>query len=146
VVFNGTTQGYFHSSLFAVLINSEYRISTYNNASSNNFDFDNEKIHYTSTNSMIHNILDAPKIMDYENTMFSGSPNQKFHLLNLFKTKHSKELNFPTLIYEQPSEGFSYQQIAQWELIHKSKDFSTNILNLFFKLLILFIQKVISFS
>ncbi len=149
MVFNGTTQGYFHSSLFAVLINSEYRISTYNNASSNNFDFDNEKIHYTSTNSMIHNILDAPKIMDYENTMFSGSPNQKFHLLSLFKTKHTKELNFPTLIYEQPrqfSEGFSYQQIAQWELIHKSKDFSTNILNLFLKLLIIFIQKVIGSS
>jgi hypothetical protein len=100
VVLSGTTQGYCCSSLFAVHINSEYRIPSYNNASSNNFDFDNEKIHYTSTNSMINNFLNAPKIMDYENTMFSGSPNQKFHLLSLFKTKHSKELNFPTLIYE----------------------------------------------
>jgi hypothetical protein len=43
-------------------------------------------------------------------------------------------------------EGFSYQQIAQWELFHKSKDFSTNISNLFFKDAKVSIQKVIGFS
>jgi hypothetical protein len=31
------------------------------------------------------------------------------------------------------SKNLSYQQIAQWELLHKSKDFSINIFNLFFK-------------
>jgi hypothetical protein len=85
VVRSGTTQGYFCSSLFALHINLECKISTYNNASSNNFDFDNEKIHYILTNSMIHIFLNAPKIMDYENTIFSGSPSQNFHLLSLFK-------------------------------------------------------------
>jgi hypothetical protein len=38
------------------------------------------------------------------------------------------------LFYEQLGpfyEGFSYQQIIQWELVHKIGDFSTNILNLF---------------
>jgi hypothetical protein len=40
---------------------------------------------------MIHNFLDAPKIIDYENTIYSIAPSQKFHPLGLFKDKHSKE-------------------------------------------------------
>ncbi len=51
---------------------------------------------------MIHNFLNAPKIMDYENTIYSIAPNQNFHPLGLFKDKHSKKLNFPTLFYGQP--------------------------------------------
>ncbi len=47
-------------------MNSKSQIPIYNNASSNNSDSDNEEIHCTSTNSMIHNFLDAPKIMNYE--------------------------------------------------------------------------------
>ncbi len=53
------------------------------------------------------------------------------------------------MFYGQPwqiFEGFSYQQIAQWELFHKSKDFSTNISNLFFKVAKVSIQKVIGFG
>jgi hypothetical protein len=42
----------------------------WNNASSKNFDFDNEKIHYTPIDSMIHNFLDAPKKKDYENIIY----------------------------------------------------------------------------
>ncbi len=33
---------------------------------------------------MIHNFLDAPKTMDYENIIYIIAPNQKFHLLGLF--------------------------------------------------------------
>jgi hypothetical protein len=33
---------------------------------------------------------------------------------------------------------------VQWELLHKSKDFSTNTFNLFFKATKVYIQKVIS--
>jgi hypothetical protein len=43
------------ASLFTLHMNSEFQIPTYNNASSNNFDFDNEKIHCTLLNSMIYN-------------------------------------------------------------------------------------------
>ncbi len=71
---------------------------------------------------MIHNFLDAPKIIDYENTIYSIAPSQKFHPLGLFKDKHSKEWNFPTLFIGQPwqfFEGYSYQQIAQWKSLHK---------------------------
>jgi hypothetical protein len=51
---------------------------------------------------MIHNFLDPPKIIDYENTIYSIAPSQDFHPLGLFKNKHSKKLNFPTLLYGQP--------------------------------------------
>ncbi len=66
---------------------------------------------------MIHNFLDAPKIMDYENTIYSIAPSQNFQPLDLFKNEHSKKKKFPTLFYGQPwqfFEGYSYQQIAQW--------------------------------
>ncbi len=55
---------------------------------------------------MIYKILNAPKIMDYENTIYFIAPSQKFHPLNLFKYKHSKDLNFPTLFYMQPRQIF----------------------------------------
>jgi hypothetical protein len=49
---------------------------------------------------MKHNFLNAPKILDYENIIFYITLT-KFHPLNLFKDKHSKELNFQTLFYKQ---------------------------------------------
>jgi hypothetical protein len=69
---------------FALHMNAEFQIFTYNNASSDNCDFDNEKIHCTLIYSIIHNFLDAPKIMDCENTIYYIAPNQKFHPLGLF--------------------------------------------------------------
>ncbi len=65
-------------------MNLEFQIFTYNNASFDNIDFDNEKIHCTPTYSMIHNFLDVPKIMDNENTIYYIVPSQNFHLLGLF--------------------------------------------------------------
>jgi len=40
------------ASLFILHMNLESQNPIYNNASSDNFDFDNEKIHYTLINSM----------------------------------------------------------------------------------------------
>jgi hypothetical protein len=71
-------------------MNSESQIPTYNNASFDNFDFDNEEINYTPTNSIIHNFLNVPKIIDYENITYSIAPSQDFHPLGLFKDKHLK--------------------------------------------------------
>jgi hypothetical protein len=59
------------ASLFALHMNLKFKISTYNNASSNNFDSNNEKTHYTPIDSMIHKFLDVRKIMDYKNTIYS---------------------------------------------------------------------------
>ncbi len=76
--------------------------------------------------------------MDCENTIYFIALNQNIHLLGLFKDKHSKELKFSTLFYEQLqqfSEQFSYQQIVKWELLHKYREFSTKKFNLFLKLL-----------
>ncbi len=66
------------ASLFALHMNSKFQICTYDNASSDNFDSNNEKIHYTLTYSMTHNFLDAPKVMDSENTISFFAPNQNF--------------------------------------------------------------------
>jgi hypothetical protein len=54
------------ASVFALHMNSKFQIPIYNNASSNNSNSNNEEIHCTPTNSMIHNFLDAPEIMDYK--------------------------------------------------------------------------------
>jgi len=89
------------ASLFALHMNFKFQIPTYSIASFENFDFDNEEIHCTPTKSMIHNFLNVPKIMDYENTIYSIAPNQNFHPLGLFKDKQ-KEQNFTTLFFGQP--------------------------------------------
>jgi len=75
-------------------MNSKSQILTYNNISFDNFDFDNEKIHCTPTKSMIHEFLNAQKIMDYENIIYYIAPSQNFCPLFLFKYQHSKELIF----------------------------------------------------
>ncbi len=51
------------ASLFALHMNLELQIITYNNGSFDNVNFDNEEIDYISTYSMIHKFLDIPKIM-----------------------------------------------------------------------------------
>jgi len=71
-------------------MNSKSQLPTYNNASFHNYDYNNEKIHCTPIDSMIHNFFDAPKIMDYESIIYSIAPSQNFHPLGLFKNKHSK--------------------------------------------------------
>jgi hypothetical protein len=98
---------------------------------------------------MIHNFLHASKINDYENVIYSIAPSQNFHPLGYFKDNHLEELNFPTLFYGHPqsltiSKKLSYQQIAQWELLHKSTKFSINISNLFFKATEVSIKKFIN--
>jgi len=77
------------ASLFTLHMNLKSQIPTYNNVSSDNSDSNNEKIHYTPIDSMIHKFLDAQKIMDYENIIYSIAPSQNFDILGLFKNKHS---------------------------------------------------------
>jgi hypothetical protein len=93
-------------------MDSESQILNCSDASFDNSDSNSEKLLCTPIDSMIHNFLEVPKIMDYENTIYFIAPSQHFHPLGLFKYKHSKEQNFPTLFYGQPRqfvEGFSYQ-------------------------------------
>ncbi len=94
------------TSLFILHMNSKSKILIFNNASSNNYDFDNEEIHYTLIDSTIHNFLDSTKIMDYENTIYFIAPSQNFHIIGLFKNKHAKELNFSSIILWATSINF----------------------------------------
>jgi hypothetical protein len=87
--------------------------------------------------------------MNYENIRYFIAPNEHFHPLGVFTNKHSKELKFATLFYGNPwqfFESFSYQQIVKWELLHKYRNFSTNILNNYFLAVKVSIQKMISSS
>jgi hypothetical protein len=79
-------------------MNSKFKFPIYNNASYDNFNFDNEKEHFTLIDSMINNFKNSPKIMDYENIIYILAPSQNFHHLGLFKNKHSKELNFSNIV------------------------------------------------
>jgi len=54
------------ASLFTLHMDLKSQIFNYNDASFDNFDSDSEKLHYTPTNSMIHNFSEIPKLMDYE--------------------------------------------------------------------------------
>jgi hypothetical protein len=100
------------ASLFTLHMDSESQIFNCSDASFDNYDSNSEELHCTQIDSMIHNFLTILKLMDYENTMYFIATSQHFHTLSLFKDKHSKELNFPTLFYGQPRqcfEGFSCQ-------------------------------------
>jgi hypothetical protein len=66
--------------------------------------------------------------------MYSIAPSQDFHPLGLFKNNHSEEFNFLTLFYGHPQSltiffKLSYQQIAPWELFHKSQDLPLKFLS-----------------
>ncbi len=87
------------ATLFALYMNLEFQIPTYNNVSFDNSNSNNEKIHCTPINSMIHKFLDVPKRMDYENIVYSIAPSQNFHNLSLFQYKHLEDLKIPTLFY-----------------------------------------------
>jgi hypothetical protein len=71
----------------------------YDNSFSNKSNFKSKGKHYTPINSMIHNFLDVPKIMNHEKIIYFISSSQNFHLLSLFLNKYSNELKFPTLFY-----------------------------------------------
>ncbi len=73
------------ASLFALHMNLKDQIHIYNNKSFDKFDSNNEKIHCTPIDSMIHNFFGCS---DYENTIYSIIPSQNIHRLNLFKEKH----------------------------------------------------------
>jgi hypothetical protein len=64
-------------------MDSKSQVLNFSDASFNNSDFDSEELHCTPTNLMIHNFLDIPKRMDYENNICTIAPSQHFHLLGL---------------------------------------------------------------
>jgi len=89
------------TSLFVLHMNLKFKILIYSNASFDDYSSNNEEIHCTLIDSMIHIFKNVPKIMDYENNIYFIAASQIFYLLGLFKDKHSKELNFLTLFYGQ---------------------------------------------
>ncbi len=79
-------------------MDSKSQIFNFSAASFDKFDFNNSKFHCTPIHLMIHNFLEAPKLIDYENITYSIPPNQHFHPLGLFKDKHLKEQIFFNIV------------------------------------------------
>ncbi len=52
---------------FVLHMNSKFQIPIYNNASYDNSNFDNEKIHFYTNRFNDTYFKNSPKIMDYEN-------------------------------------------------------------------------------
>ena len=103
-----------------------------------------------ATDTFIHNFLESQTFDDYnnnDNRILTIAPRQDYHPLGLFKDKYRRELNFPTLFFGNQHksdiyEEFSYQQIAEWELLHMKHDFATHIPKLFFKVIKVCIEKI----
>jgi len=104
---------------------------------------------------MVHKFLDSEILQDSDKiSMITPTKNdlsiatsEGYHLIGIFKDKHSKELKFPTLFFGHPRiekiyNNFSYYEIAKWELLYKSHDFAINIQNNFFKATKICIEKV----
>jgi hypothetical protein len=71
--------------------------------------------------------------------------------LDFFQNQNSEECNYPTSLFGTPRKPsilakFQYQDIAQWELMHKDHWFARRIPNLFFKAIKVLIQQVKSTS
>jgi hypothetical protein len=73
---------------FTLHMDLESQILNSSDASFDNVYSDSEKLHCTPIDLMIHNFLEAPKIMDYESIIYSITSSQHFHLLSLFLNKH----------------------------------------------------------
>ena len=64
--------------------------------------------------------------------------------LGIFEDKYYEEMSFPTRVYEEniiddTVYNFSYQNIIQWEILHKDHDFAYHATNIFIKLCALFL-------
>jgi hypothetical protein len=70
--------------LFSLNINSNFETQNHDNSSFDNSNSENEKKHYKSIDSMIYVFLEAPKIMDYDNTIYYIAPCKHFHPVSLF--------------------------------------------------------------
>jgi hypothetical protein len=66
-------------------MDSQSQFFNFNDASYDNFDFNSEELYCTPIDLMTHNFLEAPKIMDYENTMYFIAPSQHFHPVGYLK-------------------------------------------------------------
>ena len=115
----------------------------YNETYDNESDIEDEK--YSEliseepiTKTMIHGFTDSYNIYDLQNNQINIAPTEGYMPLGIFQDKYSKEMSFPSLFYgeKRPDDiekNFSYQKIAQWEVLHIDHDFAYHTTNLFYK-------------
>ena len=97
--------------------------------------------------TLVHGLSHSQLVDDLANKDIELAPSEGFRPLGIFQDRCFEEMNFPTLFfgYARPADildNFSYQKIAQWELLHVDDDFATHITNIFFKAIRIVIQQV----
>ena len=141
-----------------IVINTEWEQVFNNLCQKNNNEFpDTENIHSSDdendvepiSETLVHGYGEAQLINDLDTQIIQIAPSEGFKPLGIFQDKFSEELNFPTLFYgfsrpDDVTNRFSYQQIANWELLHSSEDFSTHITNIFYKAVKVLVKQVSS--
>jgi hypothetical protein len=86
-------------------------------------------------NTLVQNFLSFDQTMNDEN-IITMAPSQDYKPLGLFQDQNSKKCKYPTLFFgvsQKPSilAKILYQDIAQWELMHKDHRFVRHIPNIF---------------
>lgn len=92
------------------------------------------------TKTLVHAFIESHQTHGLQDRIFEVALDEGQKPLRIFKDEFAKEMNFPTLIFGNPHDGYitirlSYQKIVQWELLHFSGDFSFHISNMFFKIM-----------
>ena len=98
---------------------------------------------------MVHGFKESRKIHDSQDRIFEVAPVEGQKPFGIFKDKFAEEMTFPTLLFGNPHDDdntkrLSYQKIVQWELLHYNGDFSYHITILFFKIVQILIEEVLS--
>ena len=87
---------------------------------------------------MIHGYGETHLINDLDSRVIKIEPCKNFQRLDVFQDKYYEELKFPKLFYgsnqlEDIMTWFSYQEIVQWDLLHKTIYIDAHTINIFFK-------------
>lgn len=98
---------------------------------------------------MIHGFTDSYNIYDLQNNQINIAPAEGYMPLGIFQDKYSEEMSFPSLFYVEKrpydiEKNFSYQKIAQWEVLHIDHDFAYHTTNLFYKVIRIILNQVFS--
>lgn len=97
---------------------------------------------------MVHGFTDPHTIHDLVNRQINIAPIGGYVPLGIFQDKYLEEMSFPSLCYgnkcpNDKLKNFTYQQICQWEVLHKNHAFAYHPTNLFYKAIHIIINHVL---
>ncbi|XP_059070801.1 uncharacterized protein LOC131860407 [Cryptomeria japonica] len=125
--------------------NNQETIQTNNTDTDTDSDMEQEQ----PSETLIHGFTESRCIHQMQDKILEIAPAQDNCPIGIFQDKYAEEMNFPTLFFgsardDDITKRFTYQKIAQWELLTSHRQFAYHTTNLFFKTVKVLIQQVIS--